>query len=257
MNNKFKNAIALGGFIITAIISVIVLIFSNKDMGEVELLQVDTVISSGEEKSEIPEVEEKTVVVYILGAVQEPGIVRVKENTRLYEVLLLVGGATEDADLTKINLASNVHDEQKIMIPYRVTIEENEKDSVIISSSNSSFKSNLDSHEISMNIPEKSVEVNREDLGDVIPFEVDYGKDFFESYEEETNSMDDDTDKLVNINTAGESELITLKGIGSSTAKKIIDYRNEFGNFKTVEEIKKVKGIGDAKFEKIKDDITV
>ncbi len=57
---------------------------------------------------------------------------------------------------------------------------------------------------------------------------------------------------IVNINTASQTELETLPGIGPSTALKIINYRKENGKFKTIEDIKKVSGIGDAKFEKIK-----
>jgi competence protein ComEA len=60
----------------------------------------------------------------------------------------------------------------------------------------------------------------------------------------------------VNINTASEAELDSLPGVGEVTAKKIIDYRNENGKFSSIEDIKNVKGIGDNKFEDIKDSIT-
>jgi comEA protein len=59
--------------------------------------------------------------------------------------------------------------------------------------------------------------------------------------------------KLVNINTAGIDDFSTLPGIGPATAQKIIDYRKENGNFGKIEDIKKVKGIGEKKFEAIKD----
>ena len=61
----------------------------------------------------------------------------------------------------------------------------------------------------------------------------------------------------ININKATEEELDTLPGIGEATAKKIIEYREEKGTFKNIEELKEVSGIGDAKFDKIKDLITV
>lgn len=63
--------------------------------------------------------------------------------------------------------------------------------------------------------------------------------------------------KKVNINTATQTELETLSGIGTSTANKIIAYRKEKGRFKKIEDIKNVSGIGEAKFDKIKDYITV
>ncbi|MED3661501.1 helix-hairpin-helix domain-containing protein [Ureibacillus sp. FSL K6-8385] len=62
---------------------------------------------------------------------------------------------------------------------------------------------------------------------------------------------------LVNINTADESQLTTLPGIGPSKAKAIIQYREEHGKFKHIEDIKNVSGIGEKTFEKLKDLITV
>ena len=61
----------------------------------------------------------------------------------------------------------------------------------------------------------------------------------------------------VNINTATQAQLETLPGIGPSTATKILAYRKEKGKFTKIEDIKEVSGIGNAKFEKIKDSITV
>lgn len=74
---------------------------------------------------------------------------------------------------------------------------------------------------------------------------------------EENNNINSKEDKKVNINTANQSELDSLPGIGPSIAQKIIDYREENGNFKTIEELQNVKGIGDAKYEEIKDRVTV
>lgn len=62
---------------------------------------------------------------------------------------------------------------------------------------------------------------------------------------------------MVNINTATQTELEQLSGIGPSTALKIINYREENGKFKSIEDIKNVPGIGDSKFSSIKDMIEV
>jgi len=61
----------------------------------------------------------------------------------------------------------------------------------------------------------------------------------------------------VNINSATVDELTTLNGIGEAKAIKIIEYRNTNGLFKSIEDIKNVSGIGEAFYEKIKDNITI
>ncbi len=65
------------------------------------------------------------------------------------------------------------------------------------------------------------------------------------------------TDGMVNINTAGAQELMTLPGIGESRAEAIIQYRTQQGSFAGTEEIMNVSGIGEAGYAKIRDRITV
>ncbi|MCF6150294.1 MAG: helix-hairpin-helix domain-containing protein [Candidatus Kuenenia sp.] len=57
----------------------------------------------------------------------------------------------------------------------------------------------------------------------------------------------------VNINTATEAQLAMLPGVGDKLAKKIIEHRTKIGPFKTLEEIKTVKGVKDKKLEKFKE----
>ena len=63
--------------------------------------------------------------------------------------------------------------------------------------------------------------------------------------------------KKVNINEASQSDLETLPGIGPSIASRIIEYRTQNGKFSKIEDLQNVKGIGDAKYNKIKDMITI
>ena len=63
--------------------------------------------------------------------------------------------------------------------------------------------------------------------------------------------------KKVNLNTAGLAELMTLSGIGEAKAESILKYREKVGRFLNIEELKKVSGIGDALFERIREDIVV
>lgn len=62
---------------------------------------------------------------------------------------------------------------------------------------------------------------------------------------------------LVNLNTATQTELELLTGIGPSTANKIIEYREQNGKFTSIEELKEVPGIGESKYTAIENDITV
>lgn len=62
---------------------------------------------------------------------------------------------------------------------------------------------------------------------------------------------------LVNLNSATLDQLTELDGIGPKTAQKIIDYREEHGGFSHVEELMEVPGIGQSKFEAVRDRITV
>ena len=73
----------------------------------------------------------------------------------------------------------------------------------------------------------------------------------------ESNVTNKKANSKVNINTAPQEELDSLPGIGPSTALKIINYRKEHGKFSKIEELKNVSGIGDSKFNQLKDLITV
>jgi competence protein ComEA len=61
----------------------------------------------------------------------------------------------------------------------------------------------------------------------------------------------------VNLNTASVSEIATLPGIGPKAAERIVEYRQKNGGFKKIEELMKVKGIGEKSFLKLKPLITV
>lgn len=158
-----------------------------------------------EEKS-----DDEMIAVHITGAIKKEGVVRVKENSRIEDVIEKAGGLSEDADITNVNLAFVVEDGVKIRIP-------------------------------SIN-DEKEVEIVTENSGN--------GVEVSDMQEESSNG-------LININKATETELETLNGIGPSLALKIIEYREKNGKFKTVDDIKNVPGIGENKFNNIKDYIDV
>ncbi len=96
-----------------------------------------------------------------------------------------------------------------------------------------------------------------------IPKTSDIGEEYTKGVNESDIIIDAGTEEnsstntKVNINTANISQLESISGIGESTANKIIQYREKNGKFKTIEEIKNVSGIGELKYEGIKNDICV
>ncbi len=71
------------------------------------------------------------------------------------------------------------------------------------------------------------------------------------------HAADRDDGGRININSADVEELTELPGIGPSYARRIVEYRKEFGPFKKIEDLLNVRGIGDRTFEKIRDRITI
>lgn len=81
--------------------------------------------------------------------------------------------------------------------------------------------------------------------------------DYTVSVQDRTDEITAPTRVLVNVNTATAEELETLTGIGPSLAQAILDYRAEHGAFETAEDLLNVKGIGEAKLEGFRAEITL
>lgn len=191
--------------------------FRFREPENVDVFQPEDGIVTNESTNTVEEAEEEEmIVVHVSGEVKEPGIVKLKEGERIADAIEKAGGATDDADLSKLNLAYVLEDGVKVRIPKK-----NEGENV------GEYVSEESGEEV---IQEGSIEA-----------------------EESTQT----TSKVVNINKANQEELMTLPGIGESTAQKIIDYRKENGKFQTIEDIKNVSGIGDSKFNQIKSLIKV
>ncbi len=74
---------------------------------------------------------------------------------------------------------------------------------------------------------------------------------------QEQESTIKSSSQAVNINTATLTELMTLQGIGEVMAERIVQYREQFGEFSSVDELLNVSGIGEKKLEAIRENITV
>lgn len=170
------------------------------------------IIMQEQESEKIGIIDKKEkVVVHIIGEVNDPGVITLEEGSRIIDAINSAGGKTEEADLSKINLAYIVEDGTQIYIP---RINENLNDVELISS-----------------------EAGKQVVLD--------------------NSISEKSLGKVNINTANKEKLETLPGVGETTAQKIIEYRDINGKFKSIEEIKNVNGIGESKYNSLKDKIFV
>ena len=168
------------------------------------------------------------IYVYICGAVVNAGVVSGGAGMRLYQAVELCGGLIDEAVGTRVNLAMQLKDGDKIYIPYAY-------DDISLTD------------EINNGCNPNSTGIsgsNTENSG---------GNS--ESYGGNTGGAG--SSNLIDINKASKSELMQLSGIGEARALDIISYREKHGAFKRIEDIKNVSGIKDAAFNKIKDYICV
>jgi len=151
------------------------------------------------------------------------------KESRIVDAINAAGGTTANANVSKVNLVYVLEDGMKVNIPNNNDLKNNPNFEYITMSSGDGASDGGGSHGGT-----GSANSSRGD-----------------------SSSSDGGNNIVNINTATQTELESLPGIGPSLALKIINYRKENGNFSSIEEIKNVSGIGDSKFESMKDFIVV
>lgn len=227
-----KDYVIIGVIVIAVIIFMIINLgkikeFENKDNDK--MTNVESSINTDNDKSEENKEQKDDnskeqivngggIFVHIDGYINNPGVYEIKENDRIKTLIDKAGGFKEGYSIKNINLAAKLSDGDKIYIP-----------------SVSEEKVSEDNNNNNINSSGKGQNV-KNDRNNVSVMK--------------NNSK-------ININTANISELKQITGIGESTANKIIDYRENVGKFKKIEDIKEVKGIGDAKYESLKNKITI
>ena len=228
-----KDYVIIGVIVIAVIIFMIINLgkikeFENKDNDKITNVEssINTDDDKNEENKEQKDDNSKEqivngggIFVHIDGYINNPGVYEIKENDRIKTLIDKAGGFKEGYSIKNINLAAKLSDGDKIYIP-SVSEEKNSENNNINTNSNSSGKG-------------QNVKTDRNNVSIM-----------------KNNSK-------ININTANMSELKQITGIGESTANKIRDYRDNVGKFKKIEDIKEVKGIGDAKYESLKNKITI
>lgn len=175
------------------------------------------------------EVDDYYYKVDIKGEVVNPGLYSVSDESRVSDVIALAGGLTEVGDTSVINLSKKVSDEMVIIIYSREEV--------------------------------RNFKVTKEEEKQVIEncqngYEGVFNDACIDNSDDSLENVGDSTGNI-SINTATVEELQSLRGIGLEKAKKIVSYREENGEFKSIEDIKNVAGIGDSIFDKIKENITL
>lgn len=230
-NDKRKIIIFVVSILIISILFIMYVINRNSEKNMIDLNSLigeedKTELNSNQEsisneENSINIIDEKqsseTIVVHITGEVKKEGVIYLEKGARIIDAIKEAGGETKQADLSQVNLAYELQDGQKLYIPNK-----NEKISeYIIEESGQSVVESKSSTGLSG---------NKENGGKNVK---------------------------VNINTATLEELDNLPGIGPSLAERIIEYREENGKFNSIEDIQNVKGIGESKYNDIKEKIIV
>lgn len=211
LNIKQKIGLILAGLLIVILAFIWLFSIYGNDAPKNEIKKSQESNNEVEFKLGIKEKENKTIMVDISGEIITPGVVKLPEGSRIIDAITAAGGKTEDADLSKVNLAYILDDGVQLYIPRY-----NEK-------------------------LEKEIVQTEPGVGII----------------QEGINTTSKKDSKVNINIANKEKLATLPGIGEGTAEKIIEYRSKTGKFKTIDEIKKIPGIGESKFKSLKDKITI
>lgn len=202
----------------------------------------DLAVQENTLKEEKEESQNQLVAVEIKGQVQKPGIYKLDANATINDALKLAGNITAKGFVDNINLSQKVAEQ---MVIYIFSKDEYSK-----------VKSNL-SYAICYI---KSFDISNclKNGYSVIVTSQDEEETIFSSLEENANkSSSGKNSQIVNLNMADKDTLMTLSGIGEAKALAIIEYRKTNGGFKTIAEIKNVKGIGEAIYAKIKNYLKV
>ena len=199
----------VGGVVMTALFGA-----SADDVQVVEIAPTPTPVPTS-----TPVPPEPDVGVYISGAVVNPGVYIMYEGSRLASVLLLAGGATENADLSAINLAVVVQDEDHWHIP-RVG-------EVMPAGAQASNGGGSNSRSANGNAAASSAQAGQ------------------------------DNDGKVNLNSADVTLLKTLPSIGEVRAQAIVSHREANGDFASIDALLEVDGVGVGIVENIRHLVTV
>lgn len=116
MSNLTQNQKKIFIVVVIIVIGIVGYYIYGRDKTYNEIEDSEMLVNNVQSEENDTDTEEK-IIVHIAGAVKNAGIVELKENSRLSDAVNAAGGLTEDADMSKINLAYVLEDGIKINIP--------------------------------------------------------------------------------------------------------------------------------------------
>lgn len=182
------------------------------------------------------------IKVYITGCVKKPGIVTIRKGQLINDAIMAAGGPTQDADLN-INMVYELNENVWIIVKSKGGNKGSTTNkSNTYNAGTGTNKSPAKQGQGSTDMKNSGIEIIKDSGGAVVG--------------EKTDGTDGGSGKI-NINTASAAELDKLPGVGEKISKDIVNYRDKNGKFKSISDMVKVPGIGESKFNAIKDLITV
>lgn len=190
----------------------------------------------------------------IKGNVKNPGVYEIKENYTIQNVINDAGGLKDNSYTNNINLSKKVTDEMVIYIHSKTEINKiKELQNCICEPKITECKEqNIIDESKSLNSSSNETNTTTKIITDTTTKKT--------TSKLTTTTTTTTTKQIVfpiNINTCTYEDLLNIKGLGEKKAEKIIQYRNEVGLYKNIEEIKNISGIGNTLFDAIKEYITV
>lgn len=232
-----KEIITGGGILLFLVVGLITMLLTdsgndpslNEPPPKNQTVQNSTDLPKTETPQQVSVKPEKILYVYVTGEIKNPGVYKLSEDARIFQVIDMAGGFTSKADRESLNLADFLSDGMHIHVGAKLPPKVSRQSAARIPG-----------------LPAQNVTVQSgvQQLGQSIS-------------QQSNKSSGSGNTVQVDVNHADTKELERLTGIGPAIAKRIVEYRKSHGNFTKPDDLIKVKGIGPAKLEKMRGQIVI
>ena len=223
--DRYRKAVITGGGVLLFLLAGLLTMLLTSSRNEPAVSQKENrevkseSLSVNEQETKQPE---KFLYVYVTGEVKNPGVYKLSEDARIFQLIESAGGFTSKADREALNLAEFLIDGVHIHVAAKIT-------------------------QAQPKIPGLSARSE--------PVQVVH---YVQTVTQQKSTATDRKGKImVDINHADAAELEKLTGVGPAIAKRIIEYRNKNGRFTKPEDLINVRGIGQKTLEKMRDQIVI